>query len=179
MAAWPLAARGQQLSGKISRIGILGSRGTVVQDTGYAAFIAELRKLGFTEGRNLVVEYHPTDEGRDVAFAAAAEMVRSKVAVIVAAGAEFNLQAALSVSPTIPIVFTAVSYDPIARGYVPSLARPGDNITGIFHREPDLARKRVELMREACPGEDAAGSFLGCDHIGRGGRVSLAGRWMR
>ena len=150
-AAWPLAARAQQPSGKIWRIGVLGSRSTVVFNIGYAAFIDELRKLGFTEGRNLVVEYHPTDEGRGVAFAAAAEMVRSNVEVIVAAGAEFNLQAALAASPTIPIVIIAVAYDPIARGYVASLARPGGNITGLFHREPDLARKRVELMREAFP----------------------------
>jgi putative tryptophan/tyrosine transport system substrate-binding protein len=149
--AWPIATRAQQPSGKISRIGILASRGTVNVSLGYPAFIDELRRLGFTEGRNLVVEYHPTDEGRDVAFAAAAEMVRSNVEVIVAAGAEFNLQAALAASPTIPIVITANSYDPIARGYVASLARPGGNITGLFQRQPDLARKRVEIMREAFP----------------------------
>src|SRR5262249_8925814 len=150
-AAWPLAARAQQAPGRISRIGILGSRGTVVSDTGYAAFIDELRRLGFTEGQNLVVEYHPTDMGRDAAFAAAAEMIRSNVELIVAEGAEFNLQAAVAASRTIPIVITANSYDPIARGYVASLARPGGNITGIFQRQPDVARKRVELMREAFP----------------------------
>ena len=68
-AVWPLAARAQQRSGKISRIGILGSRGTAVSDTGYVAFIDELRRLRFTEGQNLVVDYHPSDMGRDAAFA--------------------------------------------------------------------------------------------------------------
>jgi len=150
-AAWPLAARAQQPTAKISRIGILGTRGTIVFDTGYAAFIDELRRLGFTEGQNLVVEYQPTDMGREAAFAAAAEMVRSKVELILAEGAEFNQQAAVAASRTIPIVITANSYDPIARGYVASLARPGGNITGLFQRQPDLTRKRVELMREAFP----------------------------
>ena len=73
-ATWPFAAHAQRPSGKISRIGILGSRGAVVSEAGYAAFIDELRRLGFTEGQNLVVEYRPTDMGRDAAFAAAAEM---------------------------------------------------------------------------------------------------------
>jgi putative ABC transport system substrate-binding protein len=150
-AIWPLVARARQRSGKISRIGILGSRGTVISDTGYAAFIDELRRLGFTEGQNLAVEYRATNLGRDAAFAAAAEMIRSNVELIVADGPEFNLQAALAASRTIPIVITAVSYDPIARGYVASLARPGGNITGLFQRQPDLAQKRVELMREAFP----------------------------
>jgi putative ABC transport system substrate-binding protein len=150
-AIWPLVARAQQRSGKFSRIGILGSRGTVISDTGYAAFIDELRRLGFTEGQNLAVEYRATNLGRDAAFAAAAEMIRSNVELIVADGPEFNLQAALAASRTIPIVITAVSYDPIARGYVASLARPGGNITGLFQRQPDLAQKRVELMREAFP----------------------------
>jgi putative ABC transport system substrate-binding protein len=150
-AIWPLVARARQRSGKISRIGILGSRGTVISDTGYAAFIDELRRLGFTEGQNLAVEYRATNLGRDAAFAAAAEMIRSNVELIVADGPEFNLQAALAASRTIPIVITAVSYDPIARRYVASLARPGGNITGLFQRQPDLAQKRVELMREAFP----------------------------
>jgi len=149
--AWPLAARAQQLS-KISRIGFLGLHGTVISDMGYAVFIDELRKLGFTEGKNLVViDYHPPDSGPNEAFAAAVEMIRSSVELIVADGVELHLKAALAASRTIPIVFIANAYDPIARGYVTNLARPGGNITGIFQRQPDLARKRVELMREAFP----------------------------
>ena len=140
-ATWPLAARAQQLS-KISRIGFLGLHGTVISDMGYAVFIDELRKLGFTEGKNLVViDYHPPDSGPNEAFAAAVEMIRSSVELIVADGVELHLKAALAASRTIPIVFIANAYDPIARGYVTNLARPGGNITGIFQRQPDVARK--------------------------------------
>src|SRR5262249_48401255 len=79
------------------------------------------------------------------------EIGATRIELIVADGAEFNLQAAVAASRTISIVITANSYDPIARGYVTNLARPSGNITGIFQRQPDLARKRVELMREAFP----------------------------
>jgi len=79
------------------------------------------------------------------------EIGATRIELIVADGAEFNLQAAVAASRTISIVITANSYDPIARGYVTNLARPGGNITGIFQRQPDVARKRVELMREAFP----------------------------
>ena len=151
-AAWPLAAHAQQRPSKFSRIGFLGLRGTVISDMGYAAFIDELRRLRFAEGQNLVVvDYHPPDSGPNPAFAAAVEMIRSNVELIVADGGELHLKAALAASPTIPIVLIANSFDPIARGYVASLARPGGNITGIFQRQPDVARKRVEIMREAFP----------------------------
>ena len=141
-AAWPLASHAQQRPSKISRIGFLGLRGTVISDMGYAAFIDELRRLGFAEGQNLVViDYHPPDSGPNPAFAAAVEMIRSNVELIVADGGELHLKAALAASPTIPIVLIANSFDPIARGYVASLARPGGNITGIFQRQPDVARK--------------------------------------
>jgi len=151
-AAWPLASHAQQRPSKISRIGFLGLRGTVISDMGYAAFIDELRRLRFAEGQNLVVvDYHPPDSGPNPAFAAAVEMIRSNVELIVADGGELHLKAALAASPTIPIVLIANSFDPIARGYVASLARPGGNITGIFQRQPDVARKRVEIMREAFP----------------------------
>ena len=141
-AAWPLAAHAQQRPSKFSRIGFLGLRGTVISDMGYAAFIDELRRLGFAEGQNLVVvDYHPPDSGPNPAFAAAVEMIRSNVELIVADGGELHLKATLAASPTIPIVLIANSFDPIARGYVASLARPGGNITGIFQRQPDVARK--------------------------------------
>src|SRR5437899_1647762 len=90
-AAWPLAARAQQRPSKISRIGFLGLRGTVISDMGYAAFIDELRRLGFIEGQNLVVvDFHPPDSGANPAFAAAVEMIRSNVELIVADGGELH-----------------------------------------------------------------------------------------
>jgi putative ABC transport system substrate-binding protein len=75
----------------------------------------------------------------------------TNVAVIVASGSELPLQAAVAASSSIPIVMLANNYDPIARGYVTSLARPGGRITGLFYRQPELAQKRVELLTEAFP----------------------------
>jgi putative ABC transport system substrate-binding protein len=149
--AWPLAARAQQ-PGQIARIGVLNvSSDNPVSGLGYQAFIVELRKLGFTEGQDLVIEYRRTDQGAELAFAGAVEMVRLNVEVIVASGPEFSLKAAIAASPTIPIVMLANSYDPIVRGYVASLARPGGNITGLFYRQPELAQKRVELLTQTFP----------------------------
>jgi putative ABC transport system substrate-binding protein len=152
-AVWPLAARAQQ-SGPVARVGVLntGLDDAVSGGLGYRAFIAELQKLGFTEGRNLIIHYGRTDQGADKAFADAAAMARSNVAVIVASGSELPLQAAVAASSSIPIVVLANNYDPIARGYVTGLARPGGNITGLFYRQPELAQKRVELLAEAFPG---------------------------
>jgi putative ABC transport system substrate-binding protein len=151
-AAWPIAARAQHAS-DIARIGVLntGLDDAVSGGLGYRAFVAELQKLGFAEGRNLAIDYGRTDQGLDKAFAAATAMVRSNVAVIVASGSELPLQAAVAASASIPVVMLANSFDPITRGYVASLARPGGNITGVFYRQPELAQKRVELLAEAFP----------------------------
>jgi putative tryptophan/tyrosine transport system substrate-binding protein len=151
-AAWPIAARAQHAS-DIARIGVLntGLDDAVSGGLGYRAFVAKLQKLGFAEGRNLAIDYGRTDQGPDKAFAAATAMVRSNVAVIVASGSELPLQAAVAASASIPVVMLANSFDPITRGYVASLARPGGNITGVFYRQPELAQKRVELLAEAFP----------------------------
>jgi ABC-type uncharacterized transport system substrate-binding protein len=148
---WPFAARAQP--GPIARIGVLntGVEDAVSGGLGYRAFVGELQKLGFTEGQNLIIDYGRTDQGEDKAFADAAAMARSNVAVIVASGSELPLQAAVAASSTIPVVMLANNYDPIERGYVASLARPGGRITGLFSRQPELAQKRVELLTEAFP----------------------------
>ena len=80
----------------------------------YPEFLAELRKLGFTEGGNLIVENRRIDEGAPKAFAAAAEVIRSKVEVVVTFCPELALKAAFAASQTIPIVMIAVNFDPIA-----------------------------------------------------------------
>jgi putative ABC transport system substrate-binding protein len=132
--AWPLAGRAQP-SDKIARVGVLGpSRENPVSGPGYAIFIAELRKLGFDDGRNLQVEFGRTDEEAAGAFAAANELVARKADVLVANGPEITLQAAAAARPPVPIVMLASNFDPFARGYVKSLADPGGNITGLFYR---------------------------------------------
>ena len=148
-AAWPLTAGAQQ-GGQIARVGFLGAApGNPLFDSGYSPFLAELRKLGFNEGQNLIVENRRADEGASKVFAAAAEL--SKVDVFVTFGPEISLKAAIAASQTTPIVMIAVNYDPIAGGYVSNIARPDRNITGLVFRAPELAAKQLELLVEAFP----------------------------
>jgi putative ABC transport system substrate-binding protein len=148
--AWPFAARAQQ-TGKVWRIGFLGPSLEVPSISAqYQAFLAQLRELGFSEGQNLIVEYRRYDDARGP-FAAVAEMMRSQVDLVVAAGPEVALQAVVGASGFIPIVILAVQYDPVERGYVTSLSRPGGNITGVFYRQIELAQKQLELLSQAFP----------------------------
>jgi len=116
----------------------------------YQAFLAQLRELGFSEGQNLVAEYQAMDDARGP-FVATIELMRSQPDLVVALGPEVVLQAFVGASGSVPIVFIAINYDPIARGYVTSLARPGGNITGVFFRQLELAGKQVELLAQAFP----------------------------
>ncbi len=151
-AAWPLAARAQQSAGDIARIGILSAGlDEPLNAPSYPVFLAELQKLGFTEGQNLIVEQRQIDKEQTKTFAAAAELIQSKVDLLVAAGPEISLKAAVAASQTIPIVMIAGDYDPIARGYVTSIARPGGNITGLYYRQPELAPKQLEYLVETFP----------------------------
>ncbi len=148
--AWPLAAHGQQ-AGKVIRIGFIGaSLNSSAMAAQYQAFLTELHELGFSEGRNIVVDYRRLDDPRGP-FAVAAELMRLQVDLIVATGPEVALQAVVGASRSIPIVIMAVQYDPIERGYVSSLARPGGNITGVFYRQPELAAKQLELLTQTFP----------------------------
>jgi putative ABC transport system substrate-binding protein len=158
-ATWPLAARTQP-TGKVARVGFLGaSLDNPVAGPGYKNFLSELQKLGFTEGHNLVVEYRRMDEGTPKAFAAANELGAAKVEVLVADGPEISLQAAAAVRPAVPIVMLAINYDPIAGGYVSSLAHPGGNVTGVMFRQPELSVKQLELLAEAFPDRTRVGAL--------------------
>jgi putative ABC transport system substrate-binding protein len=161
-ATWPLAARAQQQAGKVARVGVLGSGASLFDNRfaggpGFKTFLSELRKLGFTEGQNLVIEYRRIDEGIPKAFTAANELGAAKVDVIVVNGLEIALQAAAAVRPAVPIVMLANNFDPIALGYVASLARPGGNVTGVMFRQPELAVKQLELLAEAFPDRTRVG----------------------
>jgi putative ABC transport system substrate-binding protein len=149
-AAWPLAARGQQPE-RMRRVGILGpSLNSVETAALHKIFLAELRKFGFIEGQNLIIDYYRVDDLRGP-FVAAAELMRAQVDLIVANGPEVALQAVVGASRAVPIVIYATNYDPIERGYVTSLAQPGGNITGVFYRQLELAQKQVELLTQAFP----------------------------
>jgi ABC-type uncharacterized transport system substrate-binding protein len=145
-AAWPLAVGAQQAA-KLPTIGFLGGDASG-WTTWTAAFIKRLHELGWIEGRTIAIEYR-WSEGRPERIAEiAAEFVRLKVDVILTndSGAPAVKQA----TSVIPIVFV-LGYDPVGTGLVASLARPGGNITGLSNRSPDLAGKRLELLREALP----------------------------
>ena len=139
--AWPLEARAV----KTARIGFLGNPlDNPVTALGYPAFLDELKKSGFSVGQNLAIE-------ETVNFAETADLVRSNVELLVVVGTEIALQVAIAASRTIPIVMWAINFDPIARGYVKSLAQPGGNITGIVSLQTELAAKQVELLTQALP----------------------------
>jgi putative ABC transport system substrate-binding protein len=148
--AWPLAARAQQ-AGKLIRIGFVGPSLNNPQPIAlYRAFLGRLRDLGFTEEQNLTADYRGLDEPRGP-FVNAMELMRPHPDLIISLGPEVALQAVVSASAFIPVVFVAVNFDPVARGYVASLARPGGNITGVVFQQLELAQKQVEILTQAFP----------------------------
>jgi putative ABC transport system substrate-binding protein len=154
-AMWPLAAHAQQ-GQRMRRIGIV----TIQPRTApmYAAFDQRLRELGYVEGQNLALDYVNPERQAGDAAGAIEQLLRRKVDVILATY-ESTLKAALAASVTVPIVMMAVDYDPLALGYVKSLARPGGNVTGLYLQQLDLAEKRVELLTQALPSVRAVTVF--------------------
>jgi putative ABC transport system substrate-binding protein len=145
-AAWPFAARAQQLT---KTIGFLGAGTLSTYSPWAAAFMQRLRELGWIEGRNIAIEYRWA-EGRNERYTEiATEFTRLKVDVIVTTGTGAVI-AAKQVTAAIPIVFTSAG-DPVATGLVASLARPGANVTGLSNQLPDAAGKRLEFLREIVP----------------------------
>jgi putative ABC transport system substrate-binding protein len=135
---------GQQPA-KISRIGFLGTEAK----ERISAVGQVLRELGYVEGKNVVYEVRASGVEPEPYADFAAELVRLKIDVIIAGGAG-AVRAAKNASASIPIVMGAVN-DPIALGYVASLAHPGGNITGISNLSPELSGKRLELVKEIIP----------------------------
>src|SRR5262252_9293324 len=138
-AAWPLAARAQQSVSKMPRIGIIDP--AVMWDH----FRQGLRDLGYVEGRNIAIEYRPTEETPDRLVAAATELAQLPVDIIVTFGSPAT-QAAKQATTTIPIVMVAIG-DPVRAGFVASLAHPGGNITGNTILGPEVLTKRLQLLK--------------------------------
>jgi ABC-type uncharacterized transport system substrate-binding protein len=135
---------------KVYRIGYLTSRAPASDSFRSEAIRLALRELGYIEGQNIAIEYRYAEGKFDRLPEVAAELVRLKVDVIVAAGGTPVILAARNATSTIPIVFPTVS-DPVALGFVASLARPGGNITGLTIRTPEFSGKRLELLKEVVP----------------------------
>src|SRR5262249_32147905 len=138
-----------QQSKKVSRIGYLSGTSSSALSARAASFEQGLHSLGYIEGRNVVIEYRYAEGKADRLPALAAELVGLQVDVIVAASTP-GVLAAKKATSTIPIVFVSVG-DPVASGFVASLARPGGNVTGLTNFSPELSGKRVELLKEAVP----------------------------
>jgi putative tryptophan/tyrosine transport system substrate-binding protein len=148
-AAWPLTARGQQ-GEKIYRIGFLANDPTIPQQAAGRAFLDGLRDGGFIEGANIVIERRFAEGRLDRPSELANELVGLNVELIVASSPVAAI-AAKQATKDIPIVFVNV-LDPVGSGIVSSLARPGGNITGLAsHVSPEIAGKRLELLKEAVP----------------------------
>ena len=142
---------GAQQPTKVPRIGYLSARDRVSDSARSEAVRLGLRELGYIEGQNIAVEYRYAEGKRERFPALAAEMVRLKVDIIVAAGGDLLLRPVIDATRTIPIIMTGGGADPVKAGFVESLARPGGNVTGITNLTLELGAKRLELLKEAVP----------------------------
>jgi putative ABC transport system substrate-binding protein len=146
--AWPLDARAQKAVGKLYRIGVLSPErppaGLI------EAFRQGLREFGYVEGQNIALEMRDAEGDSQQLTALANELVELKVDVILAVNTP-AVQAAKKATATVPIIMTRLA-DPVKSGIVPSLSRPGGNITGLSFMSDELGGKRLALLKEVLPG---------------------------
>jgi putative tryptophan/tyrosine transport system substrate-binding protein len=152
---WPLTARAQQPA-KMLRVGTVA--GTPRSSPQWVAFERRMGELGYQEGKNFSFDF------LQAASADEYEVLYRKLAarapdIILAIGPEIGLRSALAVTRTLPIVMIAIDYDPLARGYVTSLARPSGNVTGVVFQQIELAAKRIQLIKDGFPDRLAATMF--------------------
>ena len=148
--AGPRAARAQQAD-RVRRVGVLMSRGAgdPEEQARFAGFLQGLQKLGWTDGRNVRIDYRWAAADADRSRTYAAELVALAPDVILASGST-SVAALLQTTRTVPIVFVNV-VDPVGAGYVARLARPGGNATGFTAFEYSLSGKWLELLKEIAP----------------------------
>jgi len=147
-AGWPVAVRAQ--ARRLPTIGYLSGGGPVQNVQWIAAFTLRLHELGWIEGRTVAIEYRWGEARMERVSAFAAEFVQRKVDVIVTQATQ-PVILAKQATAMIPIVFVATG-DPVGSGLVPSLARPGGNVTGLSLQNAEITGKRLEILRDATPG---------------------------
>ena len=150
LLALPFPARAQQPK-KVPLIGYVSNVDPASESTRSKGIRLALHERGYIEGQNIATEYRYAEGKRDRFSELAAELVRLKVDIIVAAGGANLVQAAKNATKTIPIVMVGAGVDPVKTGLIESLARPGGNVTGITNLTGDLGGKRLELLKEAVP----------------------------
>jgi putative tryptophan/tyrosine transport system substrate-binding protein len=143
ISLWPVRT---QAAERIWRLGFLSP---ATRDSFHDAFFKGLKELGYVEGRNFVLESRVAAANEKRLTEAAVQLAKRRVDIIVARGTQATL-AAKKATTTIPIIMTGNS-DPVGTGLVASLARPGVNVTGMSVLAPDLAQKRLELLRRVLP----------------------------
>jgi putative ABC transport system substrate-binding protein len=134
---------------KIPRVGFLNAASDTFVAVRLDAFRRGLRELGYTDGKDIVIEYRYAEGKQDRLSGLADELVRLKVDVLVTGGT-LSGQAARNATATIPIVMTNIT-DPVAAGFAASLARPGGNVTGLSTQAPEISAKQLELLKEIIP----------------------------
>ena len=145
-AAWPLVARAQQPAEKLPRIGSIQN----FRNENFEAFIQGLREAGYVDGQDMLLETRFYAGVLDRIDEFTSELVALKCSVILAT-APYAVQAVMKATSKIPIVGIDLESDPVANGWVKSLARPGGNLTGFFLDIPELGGKQIELLKEAVP----------------------------
>ena len=155
-AAWPLAARAQQAAKKMLRVGTVSA----LQQSSplWVAFVRRMAELGYQEGKTFTFDFVPVAREEDYETGYRTLAAREPD-IVLATGVEIALKSALAATRTLPIVMIAIDYDPFARGYVTSLARPSGNVTGVFFQQIELAAKRIQLVKDAFPDMLAATMF--------------------
>jgi len=152
LLALPIVAHAQQAPKKPPTLGILAiAPAAPTGPTMLAAFSQGLRELGWVEGRNLLVERRIAEASDERLVQSAADLVRLRVDVILAASGPASLNAARAATKTIPIVMVASSRDPIGTGLIQSYARPGGNITGLVTAPEELTGKQLEFLKTVVP----------------------------
>jgi putative ABC transport system substrate-binding protein len=154
VVTWPLAARAQQRP-----MPVVGFLGVSQPSSIVTMFLQGLGELGYVEGKNVAIEYRWADGRYDRFPELAADLARRRVSVIAAPGSPLSALAAKAATTTIPIVF-GVAEDPVKRGLVASLARPGGNLTGINFLTGELTAKRLALQHELVPAATRVGVLV-------------------
>jgi putative tryptophan/tyrosine transport system substrate-binding protein len=157
VAAWPFAGHAQQAT-KVLRVGTANAQPRTAPQ--WIAFVQRMAELGYREGENFTYDHVQIQNaaGWEAGYRA---IVAQRPDIVLAAGPESSLKAALAAADGLPVVMIAVDYDPLAKGYVQSLSRPTGSVTGVYFQNVELVGKRLELLKQAFPNVAAMTVFWG------------------